>query len=212
MTGIYIIENIANGKKYIGSAKDIYQRWVRHKNKLRRGTHENQLLQHAYNKYTESCFRYSVLLYCDIQTLLFYEQRALDSFKSYVRKYGYNICRTAGNTLGRKHTDLSKKKMSEYRKGRKFSEQHKENLSRALKGKQTWLIGVKHSDLTRKKMSIAQSGERHSGCKLSENQVIEIHRMRPNHTLRELALMYHVSMGCINGIVNGYTWKHLNQK
>lgn len=31
MTGIYCIENTANGKKYIGQASDIEKRWAQHK-------------------------------------------------------------------------------------------------------------------------------------------------------------------------------------
>lgn len=51
MTGIYCIENTANGKKYIGQASDIEKRWTQHKQKLRNNSHHNPHLQNAWNTY-----------------------------------------------------------------------------------------------------------------------------------------------------------------
>ena len=49
ISGIYCIENIINGKKYIGSSKDIYGRWVQHENELNKGRHHSSYLQHEWN-------------------------------------------------------------------------------------------------------------------------------------------------------------------
>ena len=36
ISGIYEIENLVNGNKYVGSSKDIYERWVQHQRELRK--------------------------------------------------------------------------------------------------------------------------------------------------------------------------------
>lgn len=51
--GIYCIENIQTGKKYIGQQVNIRSRWYQHRNELRRGIHCNDYLQKAWNKYGE---------------------------------------------------------------------------------------------------------------------------------------------------------------
>lgn len=42
--GVYSITNKINSKKYIGSSKDIYRRWLEHTNLLNKGKHENNYL------------------------------------------------------------------------------------------------------------------------------------------------------------------------
>ena len=63
--GIYIITNIKNGHRYIGSAKDLYERLKHHKWDLNKGSHPNQHLQNAWNKYKEDNFEYGIIEYCN---------------------------------------------------------------------------------------------------------------------------------------------------
>jgi group I intron endonuclease len=51
MEGIYKIENIINGKLYIGSSVNIDKRIKRHKNDLIKNKHINCYLQREFNKY-----------------------------------------------------------------------------------------------------------------------------------------------------------------
>jgi group I intron endonuclease len=117
--GIYKIEG-PNGKVYIGSAINISSRWRKHKSLLNKNKHDNQKLQNAWNKYGADAFSFSIIQYVeDASRLLYYEQQWLDIiFESlHTRDQVLNICRTAGNTLGRKHTEESKKNISVGRKG-----------------------------------------------------------------------------------------------
>ena len=57
------------------------------------------------------------------------------------------------SNTGKKHSKISKKKMSEAKKN--MSEETKRKISKALKGRKSLLIGYKHSEETRKKMSKA---------------------------------------------------------
>lgn len=64
VSGIYQIYNIKNNFSYIGQSKDIYTRWIQHKNQLRTKTHFNSKLQQSFDKYGESSFELKILQVC----------------------------------------------------------------------------------------------------------------------------------------------------
>ena len=64
MTGIYKIECLSNGKIYVGQSIAIKRRWIKHRTKLNHNKHDNRYLQHAWNKYGEGNFEFSVLEVC----------------------------------------------------------------------------------------------------------------------------------------------------
>lgn len=86
--GIYKIENITNGKVYIGSSKQIEKRWQQHKRQLTQGNHHSVKLQRAWNKYGECNFTFSILEECDVDRILYLEQYYIDKYGSYFE--GYN--------------------------------------------------------------------------------------------------------------------------
>lgn len=61
LKGVYSIVCEANGKGYIGSSKNIQDRWKRHLRLLKKGNHVNPYLQSTFNKYGESSFRFSIV-------------------------------------------------------------------------------------------------------------------------------------------------------
>lgn len=63
-SGVYMLVNMVNGNKYIGSSKDIQCRLMSHRSYLRHNTHYNKHLQNAWNKYGEINFDYSILEFC----------------------------------------------------------------------------------------------------------------------------------------------------
>lgn len=116
--GIYEIKNIENGKVYIGSTCTLYKRLIHHRSHLRKGNHKNKHLQNAYNKYGEDCFKITILEECDRGSLFTREEH-------YCKKYNelYNIRTIEETSFGftRVHTDESRKKMSDSKKGVKPS-------------------------------------------------------------------------------------------
>jgi group I intron endonuclease len=131
-TGIYQIQNLKNGKCYIGSAASIRGfdfRWRCHRNSLIGQYHPNIKLQRAWNKYGADAFVFKVLLYCDPINCLMYEQIALDHYKP-----EYNICKQAGNRLGIRHTMKAKAKMSIAKSGKPLSSEHRKVLSDIKRG------------------------------------------------------------------------------
>ena len=59
--GAYKITCTGNNKFYIGSSKDICNRWLHHLSDLRLGKHHSIYLQRSYNKYGEESITFSVL-------------------------------------------------------------------------------------------------------------------------------------------------------
>lgn len=131
-SGIYQIRNLINGKRYIGSAKCFRTRWNGHRAKLRRGSHHSRHLQSSWVKHGESAFFFEVIELCDVNQLLVKEQAWLDR-----ESPEFNVCPTAGNTLGRKFTQETKDKIAARAIGRKVpprSVEYRKKLSLRFKG------------------------------------------------------------------------------
>lgn len=66
-SGIYKIQNIVTGDIYIGCSHDIEKRFKQHRNKLKKGNHQNRHLQNSVNKYGLENFTFEVIFesYCE---------------------------------------------------------------------------------------------------------------------------------------------------
>lgn len=160
ISGIYAIVNTVNGKRYVGSSKDIEYRFRSHRKMLKRGKHFNHHLQSAWNKYGEPGFTFMVIEQCEDEFLLEREQVYLDAGCE------YNIAKVAGSPMkGRTLSEESRKKLSAAnkgkdngRKGMKASQETKDKLSKMRKGVPSPIKGIKRSDETRKKIAEAGRG------------------------------------------------------
>ncbi len=90
MIGIYKITNLVNNKVYIGSSKNIENRFYNHKIKLKKNKHINKHLQSAFNKYSIINFKFEILRECSIGILRRAEQFYINKYQSINNKYGYN--------------------------------------------------------------------------------------------------------------------------
>src|SRR3972149_9436038 len=154
ISGVYMILNRINGKKYIGSSKDVYNRWNQHLTELRKGKHTKHI-QAAYYKYGEESFVFMVIeIIKYLDQLTTREQYWKDFYKSYDRIYGY-----ASSTLGYKHTEKTKKKISLAHNGKINSEETRGKISLANKGENHPLFGKHHTEETRKRMSLIHIGK-----------------------------------------------------
>lgn len=104
--GIYLIACRSSDKCYVGSAINIYRRWLSHHlPDLRRGRHCNRYLQNAWKKHGEACFSVRVLELCDKPDLVQREQHWIDILRTADNRHGYNLCPLAGSSLGARLSD-----------------------------------------------------------------------------------------------------------
>ena len=85
--GIYRITCLANNTHYIGQAKNVSKRTSEHRQSLRRGDHKNSHLQNSFNKYGEANFEVVFCVFCDLDSLTWYEQRVLDIFRRHYKVF-----------------------------------------------------------------------------------------------------------------------------
>lgn len=89
--GIYKIVNIVDGKIYIGSSIEILSRLMQHKYRLRGKRHDNDYLQHAFNKYGENSFLFSIVEECVVEDLIERENYYILKYGANDLKIGYNL-------------------------------------------------------------------------------------------------------------------------
>lgn len=99
-SGVYKITNIINNKVYVGSSVNIIKRKSAHRCMLRDGTHSNEHLQSAYNKYGKDSFVFEVIEYSTKDNLINREQYWIDELMACNRLFGYNKSPVAESYFG----------------------------------------------------------------------------------------------------------------
>lgn len=112
--GIYVIINLINNHKYIGSSKNIQQRLMEHRSNLRHNHHINEHLQNAWNKYGEENFDYYVLEFCQEDDRIKKEKYYVDVLKPEYN-ISLDIVELPSYSLESrlKHSNTRKKRMAE---------------------------------------------------------------------------------------------------
>ncbi len=167
-SGIYKITNLLNGKIYIGRSSDLKSRKSKHKTKR-----NNTLISRAIFKYGHENFTFEVIEYCDVYLLIEREQYYMDLYSPY-GDIGYNLLKDSsfGGWLGMKHSDETKKKMSEIKRGEPWnkgkkglqmcSDETKKKMSESRKGDGNSFYGKKHTQESKNKISNKAKGRDHS--------------------------------------------------
>jgi group I intron endonuclease len=159
-SGIYCIENIENGKKYIGKGMDVEKRmWDSHKECL--------VVRRAIKKYGDVIIRY-VVEYCESGDLTYWEKYYIKEWNTKVPN-GYNLTDGGEGMPGYSHTEEFKKAMSARVKGSKnpnykkggYSDKIKEGIAknrRDYNGENNPNFGNVWSEESRKRASDLRTG------------------------------------------------------
>lgn len=107
---IYSITSIINKKTYFGRSQETEKRWRSHKNSLRKGTHNDLLLQIEWNQFGESNFVFEILHSFDsYEEAEKKEQEYIDSLE-YI-KYNIGNAKTGGDTFSNNPRSESTRKL-----------------------------------------------------------------------------------------------------
>jgi group I intron endonuclease len=193
--GIYLLRNKINNKVYIGKAVNIRKRLSSHKNSHHYARMQGLPIVRSIRKHGWENFEISILE-CfdkiDNNKLLEIEADYIKKYDATNPKIGYNLVAFGMGTTGYKHTEETKRKLSEMKKGEKnflFGKHLKEETKQKLREKTTerhrtiWSgennprFGIKHTLEARKKMSDATKGKNNKPVKqidLKTGEVIKI--------------------------------------
>ena len=215
--GIYMIQNLVNGKMYIGQAVDIERRWRHHRSVLRGNDHDNKHLQRAWNKYGEDNFEFTIICECAESQLNTMEEYYIFELMSYDGRVGYN--KTYGGE-GCRPTEETRRKQSEAHKGenhymfgKHHSEETKEKMSESLKGENNPMYGKHCSEETKSKLSIPILQ-----IDPSTNKIVTVWKSA-HDAERECGFNNGAIIRCCknkfnregNNIYKGYKWQYLSE-
>jgi group I intron endonuclease len=166
--GIYCITHTESGRQYVGQSLNCVDRWRQHTTPRKGSTG----IKGAIMKYGVSAFTFSVLEECKREELNEREIWWIAELST-LAPSGFNLTTGggAGTTVSDKTREKlragakgrapasveSRAKMSDAKKGRTLSAEHRANIGAMSKGNQN-TKGKTHSDETRAKMSAAQKG------------------------------------------------------
>lgn len=132
-SGIYKIVNLVNQKYYVGSTENFDNRKQRHFRYLRAGTHINDHLQSAWNKYGESNFEFVEVELVPRLKLLEQEQLYLN--EAFRLGNQYNIAKSSTAPMsGLTLTDAQKQKIGNTHRGKIVSKKTRQLISKARSG------------------------------------------------------------------------------
>jgi group I intron endonuclease len=152
-SGIYCIENLINGKKYIGQSGNL--------NKRISEFHDGCLaLVSALEYYGKENFVRHIVEECLSEELDEKEKFYIKEFHSHYTEWGYNISWGGEGVMrGRKHTEETKEKIGNKNKGSKRTPEQRAKISEThkglLSGSKHPMFGKKHSEDAKRKMSEA---------------------------------------------------------
>jgi Straboviridae intron-associated endonuclease 1 len=177
--GIYKITNRLNGKFYIGKSINIKYRFKYHKCPMNFNKYPNSPLYKSAKKYGWDNFELSIIE--DIDNIDLLNEREI--FWISKLKPEYNCTKGGEGTYGRIVTEEQRRKMSEKIKGRKYSQEHCDNIGKSKNGyrptEKTLQLRAstrkpfKHSEKARQKISESRKGKKRSEetrRKLSESK------------------------------------------
>ena len=222
--GIYLIRNKANGKAYVGSSVTAKNRLNGHKSLLRRNKHYNRKLQSEYNIYGLDAFEFVIIEdRVNPSKMLSKEEYYIDQLGANHPESGYNTRKIVDSNLGLELSKESKERIRVAKLGDKnpfFNKHHTEKsrkkMSDARKGKKSYWYGKKLPDYMIRKRSESisgkMSGENNPASKINYQIACDIRsRLSDGLSVKELAAKYGISDSTIYNIKLNKSWLMPNE-
>lgn len=153
-SGIYLLTNNINGHSYVGSSINLSSRMKNYLNNafLKNKQNTNAPIVKALLKYGQSNFSLKILEYSDLEWLAIRETHYITNIQPY-----YNVLKQGYSCLGYKHTEETKKLLSNLAKNRIHSDATKSLIARALTGENNPFYNKSHSIESKVRMIEAKS-------------------------------------------------------
>lgn len=209
--GIYQIRNTINNRVYIGQTKQPFEkRYLHHCWKLKSGSHDNQWLQNAFNKYGTDNFVFEILLITPPEAELInkYEYEMISNAKK--KGICYNLIDGGGGRGGIPMPEETKRRLGELNRflntGKKASDETKRKMSEIRRGKKRKPEDIQKAVNTRQ-LHISE-GLSNKTTKLTAEQAKQIKIMLMNGIpYDEIVSCFPVSKSNINAIRSNRSWK-----
>lgn len=140
MHGIYKIENLVNGKVYIGQSKNIEDRWIEGLKEGSKRSYNSHLLN-SVKKYGIENFSKEVIL--ETWDMDYWEKFFIQIYHSTDPKFGYNKTIGGQNTGYGFYSDEVRDKIRQKAIGRKLTDETKHKISEANSGENNPRFGIK---------------------------------------------------------------------
>lgn len=185
---IYKIENLINGKLYVGSTSNKFNRRCnQHRSLLRQNKHGNPHLQNSWNKYGESSFKFSIIEMCNDGQRVEKEEH----YKNLLTAQ-YNIApivQPLGTMrLGKKHTPETIEKMRLAHRGHKMPVWFSAFASKMNSGENNGMYG-----------RTGEKGSRFSGYFVWKHPTIGEEHLSQTEMVKKYSLigsnLYHLTTG-----------------
>ncbi len=181
MTGVYVLENKINNKRYVGQSINIEIRMRAHQSNSKAAVIDRAIKKYGWDNFEQFIFPLPMGM------LNYFEIEIIKKLNTLVPN-GYNVLpggHLSSGMKGKKCSFETKKKMGESQKGRHHSEETKKKMSEAQMGEKNHMFGIellnennpmygkKHTEEAKKKMS--ESGK---GRKLSKETKLKMSKAK----------------------------------
>jgi group I intron endonuclease len=163
--GIYKITS-PSGRIYIGQTINIERRWSNYYSSI--GANSQPRLKNSFKKYGVENHQFDIIEYCLEEELNCSERFWQDEF-DVTNKDNLNCSLTKCGEKRYKHSEETRKKISELNRGKKLSDETKEKLRIINAGENSPWFGKNHTDETKRKIGDAQVGFKNHMAKLVLN-------------------------------------------
>lgn len=179
LSGIYVIRNNVNGKVYVGSTKNFYNRKLTHFKLLKENKHWNIRLQRSFNVHGEEHFEFEIIERIPYEKELIIERENYFILTMKSKEHGYNIADASfGDCLSNhpfREEIIQKISKSVKENIAKLSEEERK-IKFGVYGERNGMSNRKHSSESKQLMSAGQKKYKlihghgaAKGCKMPES-------------------------------------------